>query len=491
MAVASKKFTERQFLFFVVNYIAGFGFISTALSLFELGPLSWVIFFLVSLISLIVTLAFARVSAIDKNNYGGAYLWAKKAFNSERYSHRLFIFFTGWNNFIASPLYAAIAPLFILSAFKGIDGIQGNAANTWILIAAGFTFYLLLAFLSTKGTSLNKKLIAVFASIKWAVLLSTLIVALIVIGKNGNGYAINNDIKQGPFKEREITLGAVATVFITFFYFYSGAEDISTMTPDVKTTNFRKILIISFIAVFLFYFVGILIFNGLLNVSQSDDDKGKDGRIASVADIFRLAGGLGALIFYGVGALFNNVSTRLSTIIANSRKILPLAQDNYLPTTFSKANSKGEFQNAIWFTFGTTIITMTVLFFVPLITSNFDFDKSTEYAASIGSAATLVQYILVFFIIFRLIYKKEQLYQKNWTRELEQILFGIGVFIILLMLLFYLFPVIDGKTKWQLKNTLTLVVYGVLILIGFALFMTQEYKRNKQKESYVTPRAVT
>ncbi|WP_225971198.1 hypothetical protein [Mycoplasmoides pneumoniae] len=59
------------------------------------------------------------------------------------------------------------------------------------------------------------------------------------------------------------------------------------------------------------------------------------------------------------------------------------------------------------------------------------------------------------------------------------------------MLLFYLFPVIDGKTKWQLKNTLTLVVYGVLILIGFALFMTQEYKRNKQKESYVTPRAVT
>ncbi|WP_241517985.1 hypothetical protein [Mycoplasmoides pneumoniae] len=114
-----------------------------------------------------------------------------------------------------------------------------------------------------------------------------------------------------------------------------------------------------------------------------------------------------------MGALFNNVSTRLSTIIANSRKILPLAQDNYLPTTFSKANSKGEFQNAIWFTFGTTIITMTVLFFVPLITSNFDFDKSTEYAASIGSAATLVQYILVFFIILGLFIKKSNFIKKT------------------------------------------------------------------------------
>lgn len=315
-------------------------------------------------------------------------------------------------------------------------------------------------------------------------ILSALIVAIYVIARDGNGYSQNNNLESGFFGRREISFAQIATVFITFFYSYAGVEDISVMTPDVKTNNFRKILIVSFIAVFLFYFIGIIILNGLQNIAQRG---GEANSIGNVADIFKKAAGLGTLIFYGVGALFNNVSTRLSTIIANSRKILPLAYDNYLPSFFYKQNKKGEFQNAIWFTFGTTLIAMTLLVFIPLVASNFDFDNATEYAASVGSAATLLQYIFVFFIIFKFIYKKEPLYQKKWVKTTEELLFCLGTIVIVLMLLVYLFPVIDGFSKWETKHTLTIVLYGVLSLIGLVLFLLQEYKhKNKQNANKQT-----
>lgn len=95
MGQINRKFSEKQFLLFVVNYIAGFGFIATAISLFRLGPFSWLIFLLVSLVSLIVTLSFARLSSIDSQNYGGPYLWAKKAVDKEKIAGRMFSFFTG------------------------------------------------------------------------------------------------------------------------------------------------------------------------------------------------------------------------------------------------------------------------------------------------------------------------------------------------------------------------------------------------------------
>lgn len=58
------------------------------------GYYGLIIFLLTALISLAVVLVFSRLGNEFPNEYGGSYLYAKKAFKKH------FAFFLGWNQFI-------------------------------------------------------------------------------------------------------------------------------------------------------------------------------------------------------------------------------------------------------------------------------------------------------------------------------------------------------------------------------------------------------
>lgn len=58
------------------------------------GYYGLIIFLLTALISLAVVLVFSRLGNEFPNEYGGSYLYAKKAFKKH------FAFFQGWNQFI-------------------------------------------------------------------------------------------------------------------------------------------------------------------------------------------------------------------------------------------------------------------------------------------------------------------------------------------------------------------------------------------------------
>ncbi|UWV86069.1 hypothetical protein NW063_04540 [Mycoplasmopsis cynos] len=74
------KFTEKQFIFYGLNFIVGFGFIATISSVISRGLWGILIFALTAFISMTVMLAFARAS----QSYGKRSWWniclCKKSF---------------------------------------------------------------------------------------------------------------------------------------------------------------------------------------------------------------------------------------------------------------------------------------------------------------------------------------------------------------------------------------------------------------------------
>ncbi|WP_234943758.1 hypothetical protein [Mycoplasmoides genitalium] len=53
-----QQFSEKQFIAFVFNYIAGFGFISVVMTMFDVGPFSYLVLGLTSFAILGVVLSF-------------------------------------------------------------------------------------------------------------------------------------------------------------------------------------------------------------------------------------------------------------------------------------------------------------------------------------------------------------------------------------------------------------------------------------------------
>lgn len=74
--------TERQFIFYGLNYVVGFGFIATISRVINQGIWGVFVFILTSLITLAVIFAFARAGQKYQNEVGGSYAYAKKTFKN-------------------------------------------------------------------------------------------------------------------------------------------------------------------------------------------------------------------------------------------------------------------------------------------------------------------------------------------------------------------------------------------------------------------------
>lgn len=432
----NKNFNEKSFTFFTINYIVGFGFITTIISLININIYGIITMLLTALITFGVSLVFSRMANNYKDEYGGSYAYAKKLNNKH------FSFFVGWNQYIQGPILASSSPLFLASAASYLPHISSEAIN-WIRVAS-VGLFILLVLISTLGLKLNKYIIFGSGIVKWAILLTALIITFYLSINN----KFNIEFSTSNQDNKLIAYSIFANV-ISFMYAFGGIEDVSALSKDVKFKNFRKILMISFAFILTFYFVFYIVMLGSGNT-----------KLSNFSQIFGKVLGTTGIWLFVIGLLFNGISSKISISISTSRKLVPLAEDGFLFKWLLNKNKRDEYRNAIWFSAIVTIISMLIFWLIPTLLSIEDFFESV---IELGSVAFLLQYFLTF-VTALLLERKKEVTIPLW----ERIIYMIAMLVILLALIVFLFPFVIGHS-WSKENTIILVSYIIFIIIGYVI----------------------
>lgn len=439
----SQKFNQKSFTLFTINYIVGFGFISTIISLMQLSLFAIIVLVSTIIISFAVSLVFSRLANNFVGEYGGTYAYSKKL-NNKRFS-----FFLGWNQYMQGPILASSSPLFLADAASYF-----TTDNTilWVIRAFSILFFISLVLVSTFGLKVNKKVIFMAGIIKWTILLLALILTI---------YLANIENNFGnSFANSKINVYLIFSNILSFMYAFGGIEDVSSMAKDVKFKNFKNILMISFTFILTIYLVFYVVLLGL-----------KIQNYSNFANIFQNSLGIIGLIIFVIGILFNGISSKISINISTSRKLVALVDDGYLFEFLNKKNKKDEYKNAIWFNAIVTIFSMLLFWLLPTL---LDLNNFFNSIISIGSIAFLLQYFLTFIIAFRLeknkIIKKIPIYEK--------VFYILASIIIVLTLLVYVFPFLVNES-WTVNNTITLVSYFAFLGFGYLIQFIFDFKKKK------------
>ncbi|WP_027119418.1 APC family permease [[Mycoplasma] testudinis] len=454
--VKDNKLTGKQFSLFVVNHIVGFGFIATISGVINLGQYGLIVIVLTSLITLGVALCFSRLAAKFPGSYGGSYHYAKQAYG------RKAAFFVGWNQFIQGPILDATAPLFLASALTIVDVVRENPQAVIGIRVGSVLFFIALVFISTIGIRVSKHLIFLSALVKWLVLALGIVIALIL------------SIREGAYTTNFTSANRVSSLMIfsnviSFMFAFGGMEGVAAISSDVKTKNFRKILMFAFAFILTLYFVVYIILNGLKIAPE----------IKNFSQIYQGLIGLTGVIIFVVGLVFNNISSRLTSSIIGARTIAPLAEDGLLPRALGMKSKKGELRNAILFAGGLTIISLIIFFVIPL---ELHLESFFNDVIQLGTIAFLVQYF--FTMMSALVLEKTK--KIEHIPFLEKVVYIVSMVLIAISLLIFLFPPITNE-PWQVQKTIIIVAYIGFMAIGYLLYLiryARKKRRNHHKQIY-------
>ncbi|WP_051616762.1 APC family permease [Mycoplasmopsis sturni] len=473
----SKLLTSRQFRYFSINMIVGFGLISTVLSVSNLGGWGFLIILITGFMTMSTGFVFSRLAQKYSETYGGSYAYAREiAYKTKRGKRfkRNFQFFVGWNQFIQGPILSATTPLFLTGA---ATVFTQDTTTINIVRIASFVFYIILVLISTFGLKVNKKVILASAIIKWSTLmLSVFLLLYLAISDN---YFIQNivytkDITQGNAQYGHVAPYAIFSSIVSFMYAFGGYESLSAMTKDVKTNNFRSILMGAFWVILIFYMLFYLIvFNVNSNLFFSDSSKTKE-----FSNIFARVWGITGLIIFVIGLVFNNISSKLSTSYTGARQIVPLAEDGYLPKWVAKRSEKyGEYRNAMWFAVILTIVSLITFWILPTFIPSIHFLFNV---INLGTISFFIQYILTF--VTSLILEKQNRIEKIplW----EKILYYLGILSMFVVVMVYIFPFFVGQ-PWTDENTITLVSFVIFVGIGYVIYAWVHFGPNHRRHKDV------
>ncbi|MBN3535043.1 APC family permease [Mycoplasma procyoni] len=449
------KLSERQFIFFGLNYIVGFGFIATISSVISKGLWGSLIFVLTAFISMSIMLAFARASQNYANEVGGTYIYAKKAFPEKK--HRWFLFLQGWNQFAQVPLFAATTPLFFGGLMSAFD--QNNAVIYQVVSVAVFMIFIII---SALGFRLSKWFVFISGAIKW-----------IVIGL-GLSIVVYLSLTQRQFaasfaKDERITVSIIATTVLNFTYAFAGGEGLVGISSDVKTKRFKKLLLLIFAIVLSFYFIFYLIYLGIDEKSVLTENNS-----ISFGIIYKSVFGITGLIIFAVGTFFNRTSSSISSNIYYARTVAPLAKDGFIPSLFAKKSRNGEYKNSI------VLVTIFALFAMVIFTIIPNILGIREQFSAILNAGTIVFLMQYWFSIFSILIIS--LKNKDFKIPIfEKIIYSLALLLIGFIVLVSFIPPIVGDA-YSLETAILLPSYAGTILIGYIFwFAWYLYNKNKSK----------
>ncbi|VEU59048.1 amino acid permease [Mycoplasmopsis gallinacea] len=343
-----KAFSEKNFIFFTINFIVGFGFVSTILTITNLKALGLLTILLTSFITLGIVLVFSRLAAVYSEEYGGSYYYAKKIGDSK--AKKLFAFWVGWSQFMQGPILSAAGPLFLATA---ISVVTDNQMVISIVRGISFLFYILLMFISTFGLKLSTKVIYLSAIIKWTIIFLALLLSVYLAFKNPS-YSTNfSGLIDKPKSEYAYLIFKLSNfIYVCFLVVLKVLLQWLRMR---KTNKIKKVLFLSFGFIVGFYLVFYLV---LLGINSSVLN-------GQFSNIFLKTWSITGLVIFVIGTIFNQISSKISTVLVNSRQLIPLAEDGYLPKFLIKTNSRGEYRNAIYFSLGLTIFSLIVFWALP------------------------------------------------------------------------------------------------------------------------------
>ncbi|VEU59819.1 APC family permease [Mesomycoplasma neurolyticum] len=448
------KFSEKNFIFYGLNYIIGFGFIVTISSVISKGAWGILIFVLTAFIAMVAMLSYSRGGQVYGKEIGGAYAYAKKAFPKNRF----FIFCVGWNQFAQVPLFAASTPLLLSSLLTEFD-----KSNQFIYQISSIILFVVVTLIGLFGIHLSKWFIFITSFFKWVIIL--LGFGIVVYLSFGN-FSIAKSFQSNE----EISIAIIASSILSFFYAFGGFEGLAGVSLEVKTKRFKKLLFLIFIIVFTFYFVFYLVFLFLdKDVVEIGDDS------VSFSKLLKIVFGLTGSILFIIGALFRNFSSTLSSSLYYSRIIASMANDNFIPKIFAIKNKNNEYKYSLMFAIFVQIIAMIILGIIPY------YLNLKDQFSTIISAGVIVFFMQYIFSIFSI------LIISNKTKEIkisifEKILYVIGIVIISLIILINIFPFIVNE-PFKTTSLFKLISYVVVMLLGFAFWALNNFvlsKKNKK-----------
>ncbi|WP_033160791.1 APC family permease [[Mycoplasma] collis] len=453
------KLSEKNFIFFGLNYIIGFGFIVTIASIISKGAWGILIFILTSFIAMIAMLSYSRGGQAYGKELGGAYAYTKKAFPKNRF----LIFFSGWNQFAQVPLFAASTPLLLSNLLSDFD-----SSNQFLYQILSISIFVVITLISLLGLKISKWFVFITGFFKWLIVFIGFFIIIYLAFGNYKFASIfeSND---------EITPAIIASSILFFFYSFGGIEGLAGISSDVKTKRFKTLLFIIFILVFTFYFIFYLVFLFL------DVDKIQIGdNSISFSNLMKKVFGLTGSILFLIGSFFRSFSSTLSSGIYYSRIVASIATDGFIPSILEKKNKNNEYKFATYFVIFVSIISMIVLGIIP-----FYLNLKDQFATIIeaGVIVFFTQYIFSIISILVISIKTKEI--KIFI--LEKILYVIGVILIFLVILINIFPFIVNE-PFKADSILKLVSYFAVMALGF-IFWHATYlynkKRNKRKNNSI------
>lgn len=317
--------------------------------------------------------------------------------------------------------------------------------------------------ISTFGINFSKRFLFSFASIKWVIigLAFFIVIAFAFIDNNFvNNFATTKAV-------------GAATIFgsvVSFLFAFGGMGDISALSKDTKTKNFRKILMSVFYTIFIFYFIFYIFFLGIR------EDVNVDPNTSAFAQVFILAFGSTGLILFAIGLFFNQSAGRISSTIATGRKLAPLAIDGYFPAFLGKKNKNDEYKNAIYFSVVLSIFSMIFLNIIPRI---FNLEDSFESILQIGTLGFVFQYFFTTLTV--VVLAKKKLIKKIPRWEIS--IYYAGLVIMFVVFLVVLVPPIVGE-PWTLSNTIKTPTFIFVFVAGYLTWYFTSVDKKRALKNY-------
>ncbi|WP_406614472.1 amino acid permease [Mycoplasma corogypsi] len=338
----------------------------------------------------------------------------------------------------------------------------------WAIRITSLVFFLAIVFLSTIGLKTNKIVIMIFGILKWLILVIGVLILVYIV-------STNNQYQANITQSQNISARLLFANTILFIYAFGGIEDVSAMVKDVKMKNFRKVLLTALMFILGFY---LLIYSLVLgfNIQLFKN--------SSLQIIYQSAFGAFGTVLFIIGFLSNDITSRITQSVATARKIVPMAEDGNLFPYLAQRSKKGEFKHAIWFTTSVTLITMIILWSIPLIIYNNDQERANRFfetAIYATNIAVFVEDLLTFTVAF--ILEKKQIISKIplW----EKIIYVFDMIAIVFLLIVFLTPGIFGDKASETDHLTPLIAistYFIFIIFGIIMnILSRMYIRNKQK----------
>lgn len=439
------------------NYVLGMGFLITIFSVFNYTGLHslWILV-LTGVIVAGSGLAFMRNAQVYSEVNGGA----------AEYNHRSFGTFMGWAvgflQWTLGPIAASVNILILLefSFLNIIDPkVWGDYTNLYLRLIS-ILIYIILWLIVISGIKHFKLVVNFVSGIKWLLMITVLISAIIIVAKS-SGQNYFNLTEYGQLNAVNFNAS-----FLLFFYGFAGFDSFVVMTKNVENPkkSMPKAVLISIVGAGLFYIVAL----GLIIGTISGPIDGNN--VNPINYLIALAFGSGALVLSSLAQISSRLTTDIQTPLYIGSYVQGLAEQHYLPKYLQKINPYTHLpQRALVFNLILILLVAFIWLILPFFT-NLQIND-LQSGIKVYSIITLLVYVSVIASALKLYFSKK-IKMRWWELMLCIISF---LFLSAQVIIYFL------QYKENFNGIIMLIVIMLFIIIWYFIFIKTKYFNKSHK----------